>query len=362
MPTLAPHELIIACQEFVLKAYKEDDLTILLFKAFKGYDYHAKKVGDSYEVRVFHLVKSFYTKDGEVGLYQLTRVVVDNRKDRDDIKQLRDALEAALPPGDVAPPPVAGAVPPAVPPELVTVFLLHEQQSGASLSNNLVEDIRDILRSAALDVFDLPDQFHLSELARDRLAAVLALERWPDPRYLRWLSERVTVEKPLIGYVATQALVAAALLLPRKELEHLRTAVVEAQVRLGEMIETEEKPDPETDIPSRQRVLQDTATLLEMRARPGRSALTPDHLDRFLDGLVREFDFKQFDVLFYGEFGSSLSILAKDTDPVEYAVLAVILWVRKKKWESRLVRAAFKARDKNPTFIELQGKYAIAAL
>ncbi len=82
------------------------------------------------------------------------------------------------------------------------------------------------LLALPLEKYDLAERFHLNDSEGERLAAVLNLVRSPDTRYLRWLSERVAVEGPFVGYQAAVALEAAAEKLPQIDLDAL-TATVE---------------------------------------------------------------------------------------------------------------------------------------
>lgn len=56
-----------------------------------------------------------------------------------------------------------------------------------------------------LEKLGLPGQYITSDSAGERLAAVLALQTTPDPRYLRGLSERVWVEARFVGLMVSRA-------------------------------------------------------------------------------------------------------------------------------------------------------------
>lgn len=81
------------------------------------------------------------------------------------------------------------------------------------------------LLALPLGEYDLSDRFHLSESDGERLVAVLTLVRRPDPRYLRWLSERPAVETLFVGYQAAVALWTAAETLPQVDLDAVTAAV-----------------------------------------------------------------------------------------------------------------------------------------
>jgi hypothetical protein len=77
-------------------------------------------------------------------------------------------------------------------------------------------------------------EWHLSPQAGLRLVAILELQQRPRDDYLRWLSERVTIEKPFLGMQAAIALRGAA---ERNEIdpEQVMAAVTDALTRLAEL-------------------------------------------------------------------------------------------------------------------------------
>ena len=64
----------------------------------------------------------------------------------------------------------------------------------------VMEEMVMKMGALATEHLRLADPFHLSPSAGDRLAVVVAIRRQPDERYLRWLSERLVVEAPFVGY------------------------------------------------------------------------------------------------------------------------------------------------------------------
>lgn len=81
--------------------------------------------------------------------------------------------------------------------------------SGSERSRQMSK-VASQLRTMSLSVYPLLPDLMGSSSAGERLAAVSALEELPHPRYLTWLSQRLGVEKPYLGYRAAQALLAAA--------------------------------------------------------------------------------------------------------------------------------------------------------
>jgi hypothetical protein len=67
----------------------------------------------------------------------------------------------------------------------------------------------------------------------ERLAAVVAMEAWPEAAYVTWLGQRLDTEPPFVGYHATLALRAAASTLAWSALGAVLDAIMDAQRRLG---------------------------------------------------------------------------------------------------------------------------------
>ena len=99
-------------------------------------------------------------------------------------------------------------------------------RGGQGYRSELSQDLAEVGRRDAAERGDRPPgDGSTSESDGDRLAAVLVLEARPDAAYLRWLSERVTVEDASIGLLAVKALIIAALRLGLDDLERVRLAV-----------------------------------------------------------------------------------------------------------------------------------------
>jgi hypothetical protein len=82
-------------------------------------------------------------------------------------------------------------------------------QSGNDRTRRM-ELIASKMRSLALPAHPLFGELVTSESAGQRLAAVSILEAIPNADHLPWLTERIAVEKPFIGYHAAIALLNAA--------------------------------------------------------------------------------------------------------------------------------------------------------
>lgn len=87
--------------------------------------------------------------------------------------------------------------------------LRRTMRSGSARSSQMSK-VASQLRAMALSIYPLLPDLTDSASAGERLAAVSALEELPNPKYLTWLAQRLGVEKPYLGYRASQALLAAA--------------------------------------------------------------------------------------------------------------------------------------------------------
>lgn len=91
-----------------------------------------------------------------------------------------------------------------------------------------------------------------------RLPAVSLLEAKPDPNSLDWLAERVTPEKPFIGYHAALALLMAARALGAEFTTDVRKAIEKAREQLGPGLQN---TDRARALAAALQQLDDTATL-----------------------------------------------------------------------------------------------------
>jgi hypothetical protein len=89
--------------------------------------------------------------------------------------------------------------------------------------------IASTMRAKSLSIYPILDDLLHSPSAGERLAAVSALEELPNPKYLVWLADRLGVEKPFIGYHATQALLAAARTLGQSRRQEVEDALTLAE-------------------------------------------------------------------------------------------------------------------------------------
>jgi len=116
------------------------------------------------------------------------------------------------------------------------------------------------LLALPLEEYGLIDEFHLSMSGGERLVAVLTLVRRPDPKYLRWLSERLGVESNFVGYQAAIALRAAAQTLSQVDLDTVTDAVKIAR----ELLKTHQNGD-------RARMLAEVLQTVTQRSSGARS-------------------------------------------------------------------------------------------
>lgn len=87
---------------------------------------------------------------------------------------------------------------------------LRRTMPAGSARTSQLSKVASQLRAMALSIYPLLPDLTDSASAGERLAAVSALEELPNPKYLTWLAQRLGVEKPYLGYRASQALLAAA--------------------------------------------------------------------------------------------------------------------------------------------------------
>jgi cellulose synthase operon protein C len=110
---------------------------------------------------------------------------------------------------------------------------LRSEHESSDQRTQLMTGLVEILLKMISERSECPDAFHLSESAGERLAAVVALRKNIDTRYIRWLSERVTVERPFVGYNAALALLKCAEQKERVAITSIVNAVNDALERLA---------------------------------------------------------------------------------------------------------------------------------
>lgn len=91
-----------------------------------------------------------------------------------------------------------------------TYDILRETLPSGRERTSQMSKVASQLRTMALSIYPLLPDLTDSPSAGARLAAISALEELPNPKYLTWLAQRLGVEKPYLGYRASQALLSAA--------------------------------------------------------------------------------------------------------------------------------------------------------
>ena len=108
-----------------------------------------------------------------------------------------------------------------------------EMPSGDERTSKM-EALVSQLRALAPSTYPLLDEMAAGDTAGKRLAAIAMLQVKPQPDYLGWLADRVTGEKPFIGYQAALALLYAVEKLGPKYRQAVLKAVLQAQAALAE--------------------------------------------------------------------------------------------------------------------------------
>jgi hypothetical protein len=94
--------------------------------------------------------------------------------------------------------------------KLATDYVEVRKQMPSGLDRTRkMSSIASRFRSLAAPAYGLLPELVVSSSPGERLAAVCILQQVPSTKYLNWLAERVAVEKPLVGYQATVALLSA---------------------------------------------------------------------------------------------------------------------------------------------------------
>jgi hypothetical protein len=373
--------MLKALRVYLCKACDEEDLSRLLFDTLNGFDYKGSAgSGTQYETRVFTVLLRLDQVGGVPMITKIAQESIHEFGNRPGVEELRKALEAFLPaaqpgpspappPADPAagPPSVPAGVPVKLPPELDQVLGLYNPSPETIWL--VANKLRSQFEKGVPNVLDPPHLFHLSAWERHRLAAVLALERSPEMTYVWWLAERVTIEQPVIGFLAAKALTSAAFHLERPELPHLRSAANAALDRLADMMNAATHP-PAVPLHSAQalreedlveydpfaRKLEVSAALdlIDMRTVPrSRLFLSPDDLEKFLKELIRTFQRPALEQLCQA-VDLPLKRLARDDDPIEHCVVYLVIRARSGQWERDLIKAALAARPDNNTFNSIQ--------
>jgi hypothetical protein len=371
---MATHaEFITRLTDLICESFIDQEFGELFFRALAEYqeennepdaqwDY-AGLVG-AYRQKAYATVQWCYRYDRLAMLLWLARVCRKKRPKIKKFEKLIAEMEAAIAAeeqqaqgkdagGNGAP---AANQPAAMPGELVGWISDFEKQILAP--TDLAQSLRTLFRAKPCKELALPNRLHLSESDGERLTAVLALETAPDPAYLRWLSERVTVERPIAGLLAAQALVSAALRLSKADLVRVRRAVKSATDRLNELADTNVAPSERPfDIGARKRELRFAESLVDVREKQGKSMLTVEELDRFFQASFEAFDWKAVELL-YKSVEVRPPSKATGVFTVELMIVRLAVEAWDNGWERDLIRAVYEAQPGNPIFAAMRDKYA----
>jgi hypothetical protein len=92
-----------------------------------------------------------------------------------------------------------------------------------------MEGIASRMRSLALGAHTLVPELAASSSPGHRLAAVTMLQAVPKPEFLTWLAQRLSIEKPFVGYHAALALLSSVRALRLTHSDKLRAALALAK-------------------------------------------------------------------------------------------------------------------------------------
>jgi hypothetical protein len=347
--------LIVSLRDLICDIFgaSEPEFEEFLMVSFDDFDYSGRVQGEAFKQRALMVIRLFNGDRGPGGIVELARRLSVARPLRRDLADFVQELTAAFAPppalGNAGQPaggnPGGGPAPPLqLPAEFVATIALFDQRSF----EECVKDLRATVRAIDYAAFEVPRRFHLSALKAERCAAILCLEAMPDPAFLRWLSERVTVESPEIAYAAVQALIAAALRLPKERLKEVQDQVRGAIDRLDSLVDDEDS-SPLFDIAVRKREFRVADDLISMRTRARPGTLKPDDLDLFYSQFFAVFTLKEVEQILNDKIEFPLWTLAKKSDPIEVVAACIAVKARERGWEFDLVRFANAAKP-GPVF------------
>ena len=210
-----------------------------------------------------------------------------------------------------------------------------------------MEQTADKVRALPLAALGLPDRLHLSPSGGERLAAVLALDQAPDPRYLRWLAERMGCEPPFVGLTAAAALTNAAYALNRGSLPGVRAAALAGLDLLP------------ADSDRAKRQLQRAVQVADRRA----GTMTRSQailFDEVVAVLVTEFQLADIQSLLKAKLDIALDKLVRMTSRLECVMHDLLFTADTAGWDDELVRVALSARPASDKLKELSARYAVA--
>lgn len=127
------------------------------------------------------------------------------------------------------------ALPSTLPPLIRAYERIRLVMKRSKERSEMMFSLVDEMLALPLEQLSLPEKLHLSGSPGERLVAAIALQKKPDPRFLRWLSERLVVESRFVGYAACQALVEAAKRLRIKHLDQLGQALSDCEAWLQDL-------------------------------------------------------------------------------------------------------------------------------
>jgi uncharacterized protein YjbJ (UPF0337 family) len=452
MPGEAKAALMKSLREFLCEAFTEDEFRILLWDALNKFDYLKHQEGMTYSVRVFNLLLKLERDPGPSAVFVVAREALRQRARRQDLAELRQALEAELPPefvlvdaaapavgnwtqfkgkikekwgkltddelttaagkrdqlvgllqqrygyekeqaekevdawapAVVAPPQVPDQPPSAAPsatppiPAEITRMLLRYEVEPAS-SPVIARELRAAMRGGPYRTLALHERLHISDREGDRLAATLSLECWPNVDYVWWLAERVSFESPHFAFLAAQALISAALRLPRSALPRLRVACEGAADRLVGSMQAQAALSPQIvpgppvvaaaagdegafDAIARKREVDTAITLVDMRSVPRRAVMAPDDLERFLAAMEASFDRAELERFSRTRLEFPLRLYARDDDPIALCIVYLICKAREGRWERELIQAVRQEKPTVAVFDQMAMRYAGAAV
>jgi hypothetical protein len=299
---------------------------------------------------VFQLIQ---WADQNARMSELVKGAAEYVETREDLAALKAECQAtpeqsvrrpdgASPQGNAALPDVLAALIQAY--ERIPAFFPDESAGWAMMAETAAK-----MRALPLQDHPLPAGLHLSESAGARLAAVLTLERCPDPAYLRWLSERVVVENTFTGYRAALALTYAALLFDMGALARLRTQVKDGADRLSAA----------RDKARARSQLQEALNVIERRlGMMGRQSAVA--FDEIASAIVESFNLESLRDLVRSHIGLPIEMIVGLDYRIEYIVFHLLEAADRAGWDDRLVQAAYAACPGSPKLAGLFAKYANA--
>jgi hypothetical protein len=316
-------ELIVRLKTLICDCFedREEDFAELMLVSAE-FDYSGKAKGKIFPERALSTVRWFKGEYGIAGVLRLAKLVAEKKPGRPDAQVLIAEIKAVV---------ELPAEPNRLSPMLAAALGMAEEDLSSTA--DFIEDLRAALRDEAPDL-DVPGRFHLDGSEAKRLAAILALEAAPDLGYLRWLAERVTVEPPEAGFMATQALLTTAVKVALADLPKVQAAVKRAKGLLD--LATDDPDVPTTfGVAVRKRELEVVDQLIASRLRRPGPGLNRQAYDGFLAALLDAYTADGLRAL----CERLKCPLARPNDPSEHIVISLVVTARSANWERDLVAA-----------------------